>query len=270
MRRLLTLDECKSIQIEILDEIDSFCRKEGLRYSLAYGSLIGAVRHKGFIPWDDDIDILMPRPDYDRFLTTFTSERNEVLDLSGVNECVEIFAKVSRKGTFMRDMELGRELWGVNVDIFPIDGAPETDLEGYYSVLENLYSWAPKLCPFYKVVGFGKTKWVFKYLAKRMRYPHLGNCTDVKQEVRRRLTGADFGSSPMAGAFFVYGLRDMMPRKWFESYTTLSFEGKEYSVISNYDGYLRSLFGDYMQLPPVEQRVTHHLYDSFIEEGASE
>lgn len=73
MDRRLTLSELQSVSLEILCKIDSFCRKNNIRYSLTYGTLIGAVRHKGFIPWDDDVDIMMPRPDYERFLSEFKS-----------------------------------------------------------------------------------------------------------------------------------------------------------------------------------------------------
>ena len=93
----------KAIQLELLQEIDAFCQAAGIHYSLAYGTLIGAVRHQGFIPWDDDIDLIMPRPDFDRFLQTFHSEKDEVIDLSRSNVCVETFAKVCRKNTIMTD-----------------------------------------------------------------------------------------------------------------------------------------------------------------------
>ena len=121
MKVRLTVEECKGIQLDILKSIDQFCREKQIRYSLGYGSLIGAIRHGGYIPWDDDIDLIMPRPDYDRFLSEYASEQNEVLDMETSGLCVETFAKVCRKGTLMVDRELKRSLWGVNVDIFPID-----------------------------------------------------------------------------------------------------------------------------------------------------
>lgn len=264
-RRLLDNQGIKFIQLEILEEIDAFCKAEGLRYSLAYGTLIGALRHKGYIPWDDDIDVLMPRPDYDRFLKEFRSEKNEVIDLSESNVCVETFAKVSRKGTLMVDCELGRGLWGVNVDIFPIDGAPEDDLAGHYADMCRKREWIFRLCPFYKVVGKDKAKWFVKYCLKRLRYPHAGNCAGIKAGINANLRSCRFEDSPLAGAYFGDdGIREFMPREWFESYTELEFEGKQYPVIAHYDDYLHRLFGDYMQLPPEEKRISHHLYDSFI------
>lgn len=255
----------RSIQLQILEEIDAFCKAEGLRYSLAYGTLIGAIRHKGYIPWDDDIDLLMPRPDYDRFLRGFHSEKNEVIDLSASNVCVETFAKVSRKGTVMVDRGLGRVLWGVNVDIFPIDGAPEAGLAEYYASMCRKREWISRLCPFYKVVGKDKAKWFVKYCLKRLRYPHLGDCATVKAGINADLRACRFEDAPLAGAYFGDDeIREFMPREWFESYTELEFEGKRYPVLTHYDDYLCRLFGDYMQLPPEGQRVTHHMYDTYV------
>ena len=266
MRRLLTLEECKSIQIEILDEIHSFCSSNGLRYSLAYGTLLGAVRHHGYIPWDDDIDIIMPRPDYELFIRNFSSDRNVVIDLDHTNSCIEGFVKVSRKGTVMKDLELGRELWGVNVDIFCADGASKEDLEERYENIVHLYSRLPRLCPFYKVVSSKKLFWFIKYIVKRIIYPYMCSCSGLKLAIRKKLEEQPFASSPLAGCYCGYGISEFVPREWFEEYTTLEFEGKPYSVLTHYDEYLRATFGDYMQLPPVEKRVTHHLYDSFIDE----
>lgn len=261
----LATEESKAIQLQILDEIDVFCKAEGLRYSLAYGTLIGAVRHKGYIPWDDDIDLLMPRPDYDCFLESFRSEVNEVMDLSKSNVCVETFAKVCRKGTLMVDKELGRALWGVNVDIFPIDGAPEEGLQEHYDKMCRRREWIFRLCPFYKVVGRDKLKWFVKYCMKRLRYPYAGNCASVKAGLEADMRACSFDEAPLAGAWFGDDeMREFMPREWFETYAELEFEGKKYPVIAHYDDYLRRLFGDYMQLPPEEQRVSKHMYDTFI------
>lgn len=255
----------KAIQLELLQEIDAFCQAAGIHYSLAYGTLIGAVRHQGFIPWDDDIDLIMPRPDFDRFLQTFHSEKDEVIDLSRSNVCVETFAKVCRKNTIMTDLEFGRTLWGVNVDIFPIDGAPSPGLQDHYAAMCRKREWISRLCPFYKVVGKNKLRWFVKYCLKRLRYLHRGNCADIKAEINDDLRACRFEEAPLAGAYFGDDeIREFMPREWFESYTELEFEGKRYPVIAHYDDYLRRLFGDYMQLPPEEQRVTRHHYEVYL------
>ena len=261
----LNQTQIKAIQTDILIEIHAFCKSADIRYSLAYGSLIGAVRHKGYIPWDDDIDLIMPRHDFDRFLQSFHSEKNEVIDLSKSNVCVETFAKVCRKNTLMTDLELGRTIWGVNVDIFPIDGAPSPGLEDHYAAMCRKREWISRLCPFYKVVGKNKLRWFAKYCLKRLRYPHRGNCADIKSDINDELRAFRFEESSLAGAYFGDDdIREFMPRNWFETYTELEFEGKSYSVIAHYDEYLRRLYGDYMQLPPEEQRVTRHNYESFV------
>ncbi len=263
-KRLVEAGGSKRIQLEILSEVDRFCEEHGIRYSLAYGTLIGAVRHKGYIPWDDDIDLIMPRPDYDRFIDSFRSEKNVILDLSKSNTCVETFAKVCRKGTIMVDKELGRALWGVNVDIFPIDGAPDSKLEEHYAYMCRKREWVFRLCPFYKVVGKGKLKWFVKYCLKRLRYPHLGKCSDIKAAINKDLRTCRFEDAPLAGAYFGDDeIREFMPREWFETYTQLEFEGKCYPVITHYDDYLRRLFGDYMKFPPEDQRISRHLYDIY-------
>ena len=267
MLKRLNDEEIKQVSLDILIDVASFCEKNGINYFLACGTLLGAVRHNGFIPWDDDIDIIMPRPDYDNFLKSFVSEIDEVKDFNSSNLCIETFAKVSRKGTIMIDRELGRKLWGVNIDIFPLDGAPGKGVEDHYSRMLKLYSWVPRLCPFYKVVGAAKAKWFFKYIIKRLRYPHKGTCQDVKKELLSRLYDNSFDFSPLAGAYFGDdGIREFMPKEWFENYIELDFEGKKYSAISHYDDYLRQLFGDYMELPPENERHSHHRYDSYIEE----
>ena len=267
-RKSISPEQCKAIQLEILDGIDTFCKANDIRYSLAYGTLIGAVRHKGYIPWDDDIDLLMPRPDYDRFIREFKSDWDEVVNLTDKDACVETFAKVCRKDTVMVDLELGRSLWGVNVDIFPIDGAPEEGLEERFNRMEKEREWISRLCPFYKVVGKDKAKWLLKYILKRLRFLSLSGCVKVKQAIENELRSYAFGETPLAGAYFGDdGIREFMPTEWFQEYTTLEFEGKPYSVLTHYHDYLTRLFGDYMQLPPEDKRVSHHLYDTFLLEN---
>jgi lipopolysaccharide cholinephosphotransferase len=263
--RKLDIEELRHIQLEILDDVDRFCRENQLRYSLCGGTLLGAVRHKGYIPWDDDIDILMPRPDYERFASSYHSDRNVVLDLRRNDACLELCLKVCRKGTVMKDIEFGRSLWGVNIDIFPVDGVPE-DADAHCGKILQMRSTLARICPFYKVVPERKALWFVKYLLKRVRYPYLGSSLKLKERIDAFAASCPFGKLNLSGAVLgSYGKREPVPSEVFMEYGTILFEGREYSCIKSTDTYLSALYGDYMTLPPMEKRVAPHLYDSYID-----
>ena len=123
----INLEELKAIQVEILDEVHRFCEANGIKYFLSSGTLIGAVRHKGYIPWDDDIDLYMLRSDYEDFLKEFNKkeENYRVVSLRTDKKCTIAYAKVERLGTVLiEDVDHPMEQ-GVNIDIFPVDGVPD-------------------------------------------------------------------------------------------------------------------------------------------------
>ena len=118
------IEELKLLQREVLDDIVQFCQEHGLRYTLAYGTLLGALRHKGYIPWDDDIDIHMPRPDYEKFLSLYNNRNSDdsVVTHEMDRRYHVPFAKVYRKGTIVKEFFYKQSVFGAYVDIFPIDG----------------------------------------------------------------------------------------------------------------------------------------------------
>ncbi|MFR5682857.1 MAG: phosphorylcholine transferase LicD [Clostridia bacterium] len=125
----MSLEEIKSIQLDILSQVANYCDRNGLRYFLAYGTLLGAVRHKGYIPWDDDIDIMMPRPDYMQFINSFNNEKcalrvgSHYLD----KNYPYVIAKVYDTSTLCKENIDVEYSIGINIDVFPIDGLPETE-----------------------------------------------------------------------------------------------------------------------------------------------
>ena len=126
----LSKPQIHSVLLEILKVVDKFCKEKGLRYSIAYGTLLGAVRHKGFIPWDDDIDILMPRPDFERFVSEFGKEPGAryrcLYNTENENErFMHFFAKVHDSWTVSHQGEFVKYRFGLNIDVFPVDGKPE-------------------------------------------------------------------------------------------------------------------------------------------------
>ena len=129
--RQITLQEIKDIQLDILKDVDSFCEKNNIRYYLAGGTLLGAIRHKGFIPWDDDIDIIMPRPDYIKFIQGYENECDKNYKLTSIDnnkQHLYTFAKIFDMRTLKIEDSISynnKNMDGIGIDIFPMDGLPQ-------------------------------------------------------------------------------------------------------------------------------------------------
>ena len=129
-KKVLSLEEKKKASLDTLLFFHDYCEKNGLRYTLAYGTLIGAVRHKGFIPWDDDIDIQMPRPDYEKLLSGFV-DTDEFKVISCENDKIYMFpyAKVLNRKTARLDGDGNQDSIGLGIDLFPLDGVPDDQIK---------------------------------------------------------------------------------------------------------------------------------------------
>ncbi len=259
----MALEDMKEIQLGMLDVVHSFCEENGIRYSLYGGTLLGAVRHQGYIPWDDDIDIIMPRPDYDRFVKTFSHEGWSVIDLNTKDYCVESFTKLSLDGTVMRDRKLGREMWGVNIDVMPLEGIP-LDKEDYYKIVCSRKHRIARICRFYKVVNVRKALWYVKYLVKAAACFYSHNVISHKQCLEEYLRKHDFETCPYAGDVQAgYGIREWLPTEVYKEFVLMPFEGRMVSCFKDYDAYLTANYGDYLKLPPEDKRKTPHDYDTY-------
>ena len=127
----VNVNELREIQLSILDSVAEFCEKNNIKYFLAYGTLIGAVRHKGYIPWDDDIDIIMPRTDYEKFINDFNNFSNDykVYTVNNTEWFPFPYAKVSYENSIIKELSdnMKNHNIGINIDLFPIDGVPKDE-----------------------------------------------------------------------------------------------------------------------------------------------
>lgn len=269
--RELTLSEIQHSGLEILKAVHVFCKENGIRYSLAYGTLLGAIRHKGFIPWDDDVDIMMPRPDYERFCSTFRHNDYQVVYNGNRKDCLIAFARVcDTKDTFITSLcpwIRSSDNLGMWIDIFPLDGAPDdpAEMKVLHDSVQELRARSDKsrrsLRPLFikgESIGFNLNtlkKRLFGLFARKPEY--------YVQEICRYCTAIPFGSTGHVSQFSSTAVLEHLNLSDFEDYIEVQFEDAVFYAAKGTDNILKARYGDYMQLPPVEERVPQQHYIHF-------
>lgn len=246
-------------QLELLTEVDRICRKCNIRYNIIAGTLLGAVRHGGYIPWDDDADVALLRPEYEKFRRACKTEldhgRFYFQDHRSTRGYRWGYGKLRKKNTlFLREhqehMPYGQ---GIAIDIFPLDGVPDnyilrcTKNFECFCVRKILWSKVGKIAEenfwkrqAYRLLDKIPEERVFRYY-HRMIYKAGKRQTRMVRILMFPTPNASFGYE----------------RKWYENSQEIYFEGEKLWGIRDYEDYLTFKFGDYMKLPPVEQRKTH-------------
>ena len=246
----VTAEETRRIQLEMLDEIDAFCRKHNIRYSLAFGTLLGAIRHKGYIPWDDDVDIMMPLPDMLRFKQEFVSDNLSYHDVETEPYYEFHFSRISHNRTYSRGGMILKS-YGVCIDLYPVAGIAEdaqTFINRLWSTLikrMKYIKWRKRVVrnlPIKSIPGYKKSITTYRNMAlfscpydQAKNYFHAGNLKEVN--------------------IFDYDV--------FKETCDVEFEGHHYMAVSCWHDYLAHCFGDYMQFPPESERHPYHAFQFY-------
>ena len=260
----LTLREIQLEELEILKKFIDFAKENNLTYFVCGGTLIGAVRHKGFIPWDDDIDICMPRPDYDKLIEL---SKNKLISKEYEVRAIELkntkypFAKIVNKNIVVQSKSKeDKNLW---IDVFPIDGISDDERKAKEQIKKIT-------------------------MCKQIEYLKNTKCFDIIKENKSKLNKAkkillkpfamilsqriiskkmikiskenDYLKTKRLGAYiWGYGEKEILDRSVFEKRIELQFENINISAPIGYHEYLSSLYGDYMKLPPKEKQIQHSI-----------
>lgn len=265
------IKELQKVDLNIAKEFIRICDIYNLKYYIIGGTLLGAIRHKGFIPWDDDIDIAMPRDDYEKFLNVYDNEIKEnfkvvnfrtdplyqyyitrILDLN--NKVIESRIGNSYRNTF------------ASIDIFPIDGTPNSKLMRKIYYLRVMYNRAlMSLC--YKDSIDRTRKRSFKekvllYIMEKVPVEKLTTPYKQKCKIDKLLKNQPINTSNNIGTIMgAYRTREIVPKEYFGEGEYYEFEGIKLRGPSLYHEYLTHMYGDYMKLPPESERKTHFEFD---------
>lgn len=261
----VSLEEIKDCEMGILKYIDQICKKNNIKYSLMGGSLIGAIRHKGFIPWDDDIDIMLLREDYEKLKIEILKDSNSryvYMSSDLYSDYLYPYAKVIDTRTSAKETGIkSPKNYGIFVDIFPIDKIPVDNKEKNkflkkVKILHKIY----KIRIYDKQISNSKIKLVVKNiianLFQRISVNKLVNKLEVLATKYKNEDIDNYGI-----VYDVIYKKNTYPKSFYNNVHYTKFEDSQILIIDNYNEYLKKIFGDYMVLPPEDARKTNHNWD---------
>lgn len=246
------------IQLEMLIEVDRICEKCDIKYNIIAGTLLGAVRHKGYIPWDDDADVALLRSEYEKFrdacITELDQTRFYFQDHRNTKGYRWGYGKIRRKNTlFLREYQEHMPYeQGVFIDVFPLDGVPDNYL---MRCLNNFHCFCIRKILWSEVGRFAAKSFFMRawyhLLSKVSRERVLDYYDKFVVHSAKNTTMVRILLFPTPNRSFGYY------RKWYENSAKIEFEKQYFWAIKDYNEYLSFKFGDYMTLPPVEQQKVH-------------
>ena len=245
--------------LQILLTVDRVCIEHNVKYYCWAGTMLGAVRHKGFIPWDDDMDICMPRPDYDLFMThasEWLPKPLEALSIETSETFPGSFGKIVDASTTLIERGHSDYIAGIYIDVFPIDGVPRSSLARHWAVTR--YKLVDKLLYFlhrdpYKH-GHGPSSWPILFIQRLFTHEW------ARRQMRAANTQYDYNTSEYV-LDYDDGIRGILPKRVLGKPTAYDFEGHIVMGVEHADEYLRTKYGsDYMRIPPHDNQRQHNFY----------
>ena len=270
----MTEAQMKLCLLDILSYVDSWCNTHNIRYYLMYGTLLGAIRHKGFIPWDDDIDIAMPRKDYELFMRTFSSKdsnnRYSVVNVNNTRGYYLQFGKVVDNTTLLKEHLKGGIEIGVYIDIFPLDNLTR---EGGTSeeCQEDIRHLIKRIKPYRDILNAKLHPWDKKRTLMRNVIAAIISYLPIPKKflinkidkIARYYENEENPEYIGVAVFNIYRGKEAIKAEFFREIKRMKFEGRDFNVPVGYDGILSRTYGDYMTPPPEKDRISHHDYEVY-------
>lgn len=259
------------VDLEIVKNVILICEKYHLQYFMLGGTMLGAIRHKGFIPWDDDIDLGMPRKDYEKFLEIAKDELPEYLNVVNYKNTPNYQYYITRiQDTNVKVIEerIGNDakFTYASIDIFPLDGSPNNTLMRKVFFFRVLFHRAlMSLCYKDSIDRKRRRSFLEKILLAILEVTPIEKLTTPfiqKEKIDQLLKKYDFDKSEFVGNIMgAYRTKEVVPRTWYGKGKKYQFEDIELVGIEKFQDYLTHTYGDYMRLPPVEDRKVHYKID---------
>ena len=272
MQREMTTEEVQAVSLDILREVHSFCVENHIKYTLQGGSLLGAVRHKGFIPWDDDIDIAMPRPDYEKFIHSFCSKQGFKVISRELSDCKNVmiaFARICDTQKTYVDTSFipwTDEKVGVWIDLFPLDGVEDslaTCKKRINKMKWELYQVNTLRTVHNAISSIPETKKKVNLIIKKMVAPFCSHKAIDKYISMCKEYDYEIANYYCNFAFLNYGVRERHRKAVMNELTLAPFGEDHFFIMKGYDEALKEKYGDYMTVPPAEKQVRAHNYNKY-------